>query len=355
MNSKLGQYLVHFIESKCLSTYRPAQLTLGVMFLLLCSCSQTPSKPPPPQDPEWITGPARIVEGGYIVYVGTAEDSSLEKAKLKAQGQALEDLANECSLIPKGTRVEDRFSKQPNYLHQSFVKIGVEFQLCEKAKNANSPDSIRQIANATFTEELKKYQDFMETGELSSAKNEVQPPEEWMQEADSASAGASGFRDSTTTSARVENVQVQYFVTRQTIVYQKQIVVLSPPQYFAPGSPETAGFTRNLQTQNQNLTQIIAQNPSLPKSPTPWSRIPDKPVLQRPINLTPGYRPHPTPIRPMQPAQNNPFPHSPAPPTVNNVVPGNKKNPKTWPRLHNPPQTQASPPVTVKKRKKNQH
>ena len=51
--------------------------------------------------PAWVTQPTRTVDNGYIVYVGSAEDTGADRAQLKAESAAVEDLANECSLYPK--------------------------------------------------------------------------------------------------------------------------------------------------------------------------------------------------------------------------------------------------------------
>jgi hypothetical protein len=248
-------------------------LTHLLLISFLFGCSSEPVV----KDPEWISGPSRIVDNGYIVYVGSAEDMKPERAQLKAEGQALEDLANECSLIPRGTRIEDRFTKKIQYASTSYVKIALEFQDCEKGKNAQDPDSIRRVANASFTEELKKYQDFMETGDLApkSEQANTTPPESWPE---------------TPPPAPNQPASTQFFVVRQYVAYQKEVVVLSPPQYYAPQSPETTSFNSSLASNTHQLTQIQQQNPDLAKSNQTWSTIPNRPVIMKPASLHPHYQ-----------------------------------------------------------------
>src|SRR6202042_1536036 len=110
--------------------------------------------------------PTRTVDNGYIVYVGAVEDISSERAQFKAEGLALEDLANECSMIPKGTRIEDRYMAKGDHDSTAYVKLALEFQECDQARHAVNPDDIRKVANVAFTDQLKKYQDLEATGEM---------------------------------------------------------------------------------------------------------------------------------------------------------------------------------------------
>jgi hypothetical protein len=274
---------------------RPLFPSFILMISICClfACSSEPTV----HDPEWIKSPSRLVDNGYIVYVGTAEDMKPERAQLKAEGQALEDLANECSLIPRGTRVEDRYTKKLQYASTAYVKVALEFQDCEKGKNAQDPESIRRVANTSFTEELKRYQDFMETGDLApqSELASTTPPESWP-----ATPPPSSGQSSST----------QFLVVRQYVAYQKEVVVLAPAQYYAPNSPETTSFNSSLANNTHQLTQIQSQNPELAHTPQTWSSLPNRPVITKPTSLQPQHMQHlenhslNAPARPNEPRQN---------------------------------------------------
>ena len=62
-----------------------------------------------PTLPDWTSEPARVVDNGYIVYTGSGLESDPNTAQFVAEGTAIQDLANECSFVPKGARVEDHF------------------------------------------------------------------------------------------------------------------------------------------------------------------------------------------------------------------------------------------------------
>jgi hypothetical protein len=250
---------------------------LLISFVLSCS-----SKPPGPvPDPAWTAWPVRSVENGYIIYVGTAEDLQSELSHFKAQGQALEDLANECSLIPLGTRVEDRFTKAA-YTNTSYVRVALEFQDCEKAKAAKDAQSIRQVADLAFTEELKKYQYFMENGEFAPqvevANNNQQESNPYL------------YSQNWQEPISVSNLPVgtEYYALRQNIAYQKEVVILSPPQTYAPNSPEAGALISNLNTNTQQLTQIQLQNPNIVRSNQTWSNLPQRPIIIKPPILHPS-------------------------------------------------------------------
>lgn len=238
-----------------------------IPFFLIVSCSSEPKV----AEPNWIHEPTRTVNNGYIVYVGKGEGSG-EKAQFKAEGQALEDLANECSMIPKGTRIEDRFSEKGKYEYTSYVKVAVEFKDCDEMKKATDPTEIKRLGNLAFTQQLKRYQDLAETGEFTASNDgvEIEAP----REISPPPAMAPGM-----------NENIHFYVVRQYVAYQKEIVVLSPPAAYAPGSPETTLFTRSVTPINTQVQTAEAQNPQLKTQPQAWSQIPDRPKLDRPQAL----------------------------------------------------------------------
>ena len=242
-------------------------LLIFCFFLMACSSD------PKVNEPEWTHAPTRNVDNGYIVYVGTAEDMKQETAQFKAEGMALEDLANECSFIPKGTRLENRFSEKPKYATTAFVQVAVEFQDCEKAKHAIEPSEIKSVANASFTQQLRRYQDLTETGVLTEASDagQVEP----LQEIPPAPE-ASGYR----------NESVHFYAVRQYVAYQKEVVILSPPAAYPPAAPQTTAFVEAMRPASTQLQTFEAQNPSLKTQGQAWSKLQDKPNISRPGALT---------------------------------------------------------------------
>ena len=178
------------------------------------------------------------------------------------------------------------------------MKLAVEFQVCDHAKSANTPEEIRSVANSSFTAELKRYQDFMNSGDLNaqSSKGDVPPPEEWMNQADASAQAVTSYSGPP---------QAQYYAYRQNLAYHKEVVVLAGPTYFVQGSPEYIYVTRNIQVQNQNITQVVTANPALSKSTASWSKIPNRPVVVPPRSLAILQRPTVanSPAKPITPPQ----------------------------------------------------
>ena len=248
-------------------------LTLALTVLsgvMLAACSSEPPKPPAP---EWLHRQTRTIDNGYIIYIGHSEASSQQRAQLQAEGVALEDLANECSVIPKGARVEDRYDEKTKSGHVVYVKLGVEFQECDQASKAIDPQQIKVVANIAFTEQLKRYQDLNETGDMpdSTEVAQVSPP------SDVRPAPAQGAWSSDT----------HFYVVRQYVAYQKEVVVLSPPGSYQPSSPESTHFITQVQPAATQVASMQTQNPALKTNPQPWSSIPDRPHLERPAGLAP--------------------------------------------------------------------
>jgi hypothetical protein len=238
---------------------------LSLLTLWLTACASAPKAP------EWTHAGTRVVDNGFIVYAGQAEGNQPERAQFKAEGQALEDLANECSLIPKGTRVEDRYLEHQEHIVIAYVKVAVEFQECDEGRHANSPEQIQKVASLPFTQQLKRYQDLSETGEMPAVgDNQVELPQEI------AAAPARDPRWDETT---------HFYVTRQYVAYEKEVVVLAPPNTYAPGTPAANQFATVVRPSAEQIARNEEQNPQLRKQA--WSKLPNHPVIQRPTALTP--------------------------------------------------------------------
>lgn len=243
-------------------------LVVAAAFLSACASEQKHT------EPEWIRQAARTVDNGYIVYVGTGESRDSEKAQFKAEGMALEDLANECSFLPRGTRLEDRFVEKSSAGNKAYVKVAVEFQECTEAQKTLEPSEIKKIANTSFTEQLRRYQDLEETGEIpeKTAYAVLDMPAD----IPAAPVLQSGWNES-----------VRFGVLRQYVAYQKEVVILAPATVYPAGSPQAVHFVNTIQPAVGQINQVATQNPALVKNPSPWSRIYDRPHVDRPMSLKP--------------------------------------------------------------------
>ncbi len=264
-----------------------ALVALSISMLLACSSKETKPNGPP----SWTQQPTRTIDNGYIIYVGRGESGTTENAEFKASGVALEDLANECSMVPKGTRVEDRFAETTTTGIIAYTKIGVEFQTCDQASKAVDPDLIRKLASEPFTQEVRRYQEFEETGtapkttDLAAAEppEEIQPPPLIASSSVGGSAPNGGG-----------NSSVQFYAVRQYVSYQKQIVILSPSYAYAPGSTRANQFNAVMTPAVNEVQTAQLTNPNLRTNPTPWSAVPNRPVMPRPLALRPvTYRQNP--------------------------------------------------------------
>ena len=187
-------------------------------------------------------------------------------------------MANECSFIPKGTRIEDRYveSVDKNSFN-AYVKIGLEFQICDSAKKTVQPEEIKNLASLPFSEQLRKYQELAETGEIPTGSElvEVVPPTEYA----SPPTHGSGYDDN-----------VHFFVTRQYVAYQKQIVIFAPFSAFAPGSADNERFVTALSPSVQQIRMTETEHPTLLSQATTWSTLKGRPSLARPLSLTSSNR-----------------------------------------------------------------
>jgi hypothetical protein len=273
-------------------------LAISGLVISILNCS---SDPPAREKPDWISQPTRVVDNGYIVYIGSGEEVSADQAELAAEGMAIQDLANECAFIPKGTRVEDRFSEKQKNTYKAYAKVAIEIQICDQAQKTVNPADIKNLASLPFTEELKRFQDNIQNNSDEVVDSGVEAPQV-------AQGGSSGGSSGGIQSG------VHFFVVRQYVAYQNQVVILSPPTYYAPGSPEAVTYANRVVPVRENLQTYAQQNPAIAKSPQTWSSVAPQARAQhpqafsnrsRPQNRQGGVRP---PSRPaMKPGQGHPY------------------------------------------------
>jgi hypothetical protein len=244
--------------------------------LVLGSCS---SEPKAPEIPAWTHQPSRTVDAGYIVYVASSEDRSPEKAHFKAQSVAFEDLANECSFPPKGARTEDTFdTEKTGILHTVYVKVAVDFQSCEEAKNATQPEDIRKLANVAMTDQIKSYQNQYESPpkEMVEACNTDDGLTPVDSDPDGDDCDVSPQTQQVLNSQNAPRVAyisspTQYYVVGQQVWYAKQTVILSPPTAYQPNTPQATAFSNQIATPVKQMSTYAAANPAIKSSPQTWS------------------------------------------------------------------------------------
>ncbi len=226
--------------------------------------------------PAWAIGPTRTFDGGYIVYVGSGEDRELGRSHFKAEAMALQDLANECSMAPKGARVEDHYDQDVGVLHRSYAKVAVEFQVCENAKNAVTPEAIRTLANVQMTDEVKQYQATYDEPE----DEETEAPA-LASSADGTPSSASGNNSSASSSGAYHGGAFQggifigsapqYYVVSQQVAYVKQTVILAPPSQYPPQSAVATQPVAAIAPAQSAINRYAAANPAMRTSTEAFS------------------------------------------------------------------------------------
>ncbi len=106
---------------------------------------------------EWVLQPARSIEQQNLIFVSSAEAASKATAEFTAVSKALEDLANECSYVPKGTHLEDLVESQQADKVVVAVKLVVPLKICDQAKKDLLPEDLQRNANRGYAEQIQKY------------------------------------------------------------------------------------------------------------------------------------------------------------------------------------------------------
>jgi len=230
-----------------------------------------------PRLPAWTQEPARLVDNGYIVYLGEAQEFNPNQAQFAAEGMAIQDLANECSFVPKRARVENHFVADANGSFEGYATVAINYDACVQAQNAVDPAQIKALASAPFMEELKRYQDFIGTSPQL--------------------AGIGGSAQSPAPPPPAVTDDVNFFFARQYVAYQKQIVILSPTYVYAPGSVAAKTYITRVTAVAKPMRAYYVQHPRLRTAPVTWSTIEPRVrqryprAFQRPIHRVRPYRP----------------------------------------------------------------
>lgn len=137
--------------------------SLMFLVLLLSSCSSAPSASTSSGGttaaPAWASLPARNLDGDRLSFLGTGEDRDQANARTKAEAMALQDLANECSLVPNSTEVrKERYEETVGILYRDFAQVSVSLADCQKARNALSVSQIKDRASPGLSAAVDHYQ-----------------------------------------------------------------------------------------------------------------------------------------------------------------------------------------------------
>jgi hypothetical protein len=240
---------------------------------LFFACSSSPPVVDHEHPPAWATGPTRTFDGGYIVYVGSGEDRDLGRSHFKAEAMALQDLANECSMAPRGARVEDHYDQDVGVLHRSYAKVAVEFQVCENAKNAVTPEAIRTLANVQMTDEVKQYQATYDEPEPDNEETEAPALASSAGGTPSAPSGQDSGAYHGPGGAGVVFIgsAPEYYVVSQQVAYVKQTVILAPASQYPPQSAVATQPVAEIAPAQAAINRYAAANPALRSSSEAFS------------------------------------------------------------------------------------
>ena len=194
--------------------------------------------------------------------VSSAKSNSESSAKFKAEAQALEDLANECSFVTKGTHLEDQLTKRDGDQTIVFVKLVVERTLCEEAKRSIKTQEIQRLSNFGYAEQILKNQFENENKIIFKS-----PPPNAKQKVELilAAEHSSIIRD-----------DGDFFMARQQIAFLKQAILLSTQGLFSQKLTESDKMHAVLAQRIQAALDYETLNPALKSSAMTWSTIKER-------------------------------------------------------------------------------
>ena len=258
-----------------LKKLRPNSLlfALSTLVTLVAGCAH--QEPVADALPAWMTATSRTVDGDHIYYVASADSKFLDRARLDAEGAALEDIANECSFVPTTVKREnENASDDAKTIHTVKAQYSVPKADCLKAQSTFSPDEIRIFANVAATQKILKHQDL--TGESSDPTNGAQDP------------------------VQAGDINGLIFA-RQQIALRKQAVILSVPTHYRLHSPDSKRFYQKIKTDSDPVIALGKQSEALTMTSS-WSSTHQKssdaipvPVLSSDSPSTPASAATPLP------------------------------------------------------------
>jgi len=240
-------------------------LTCGLLLLVLASISACQSLSVSILNYQnsqnaWIDQPARTIENLNLVIVSSAEESTAANARFNAEAKGLEDLANECSFISKGTHFEARYDtkikEKSGDRFVSYVKIALELKLCNQAKQLLNADQIRKMANRGYTEEIQQYQQ-SQIVSRPATKTET-------------AAATVDLINSDTESIHDDG---EFFTTRQKLAMLKQELILSEPSFDLQESVHNQNRLQALSDKFLIAQNYEQANPALSSGTMTWSKM----------------------------------------------------------------------------------
>lgn len=232
------------------------QRLLLISILTLAGCASTHG----PAD----LGPGRALEGDQLVYRASSSAMNENDARLKAQGMVLEDLSNECSLLPHATRLEDVYRDANAYEITLTVEARVTMFDCTRARLAVDVASTRASASLGLTRTLKAAQDGRQQLPRALALGGTEDP------------GAVLERDSHWDDT------TYYYALRQSLAYLKQIATLAPEEALQSSRPLRGRLDAAITQTARALTSMEKSNSALRTRALTWSQLPDRPRILRP-------------------------------------------------------------------------
>lgn len=139
-----------------------------IIFLLESSCAHLFSSGSleARSQPNWVGQNSRRKENGRIYFIEKMDlhqmKSASEVAKYiyQVQAYALENIAVECSFIPKSSFVDDQFMKMDKAEASLYVQVYVDESDCLKAQRMTELDQIKLFANSGYSEQVFKYRNY---------------------------------------------------------------------------------------------------------------------------------------------------------------------------------------------------
>ncbi len=214
------------------------------------------------QNKNWTSNPGRSFENKNILMVSSAKDANLERAKFKAEAEALGDLANECSLIVKGTQLEDQAVFKDQNQIQVFVRFAIEKSRCEEAKLSISPQEFARLANFGYIEQVLKYQQEVEKEIAFKAP----PPSPYVKIAMILEAAE----------VTLIHDDREFFMARQQIAYLKQALLLGSKGLISNRQIDFEKVQNGIIKKVKAIQEYEKLNPALMASSATWSIIKDR-------------------------------------------------------------------------------
>ncbi len=209
------------------------------------------------QNKTWMDEAGRHFENRNLVMVSAEKSPSEAVAKFKAEAKGLEDLANECSFVPRGTHIEEEITQKTKDQFIVFAKLVIDHSICEEAKKSLKFSEIESLANLGYTEQI--------------LKNQSQNPEPNNSKISSMSPKQKVERILSSDESNVVGDDGDFFMERQQIAFLKEAILLSSRGLYPKKLVISDKMTAVLAQKIQAVQSYEAANPALKSSSVTWS------------------------------------------------------------------------------------